>query len=178
LLKKLVATTAVSADVIEQIVDSLLDWQDLDTVPRPNGNEIPDFYGIRNGSMPSISEVNQINGIPKNVQRLLIDNSTLYQAGDFSPYYATKDLLIALTDTNIAAEIIRLRQSEQMTVAKFKQLTGIIQNDNFAFYISNYLQFEIVAEVGESKVQRKMTLKLNRYAQGINKPFNIFISRG
>jgi hypothetical protein len=173
-----VATSESLSTTTEQIVDSLLDWQDLDMISRSNGNETPNSYGIRNGAIPSLSEVTQIDTIPDKVQQLLMNNSTLYKVGDFSPYYATEDLLIALTNTKVAAEVMRLRQTGEMTVVGFSQLTGIDESDNSAFYISNYLQVVLMAEVGQSVAHKQMTLEFNRYAQGISKPFNIFISRG
>ncbi|MDT0602813.1 type II secretion system protein GspK [Thalassotalea castellviae] len=179
ILKQLLATKVDAPLVIEGIVDSLLDWQDIDSIQRPNGNETSvNGYVIRNGAMPSVTDILNINNIEKSIKQLIIKNSTIYQAGAFSPYNTTPDILSALVGEATMQEVVSLRGTNQMTLARFKELTGIVETDNQYFYVSNYLKIEFTAKIGESNISKQLFLHLNPYAEGQDKPFNIFISRG
>ncbi|WDE13268.1 general secretion pathway protein GspK [Thalassomonas haliotis] len=181
LLKKLVATVEPSPAKVEIIVDSIMDWQDLDNTLRANGAEAGKYSSkglIRNGAVPSVYDIKHVKSITPAVLELLKENTTIYQAGAFSPINAPEGLLNALMDLNTVEQVLSLRRSNQMTNNLFSDITGIVEDDDTYFYTSNYLMIDLVSEIGESKVNRKLFIHLQPYAEADKKPINIFLSRG
>lgn len=181
LLKKLLRSKALSENKIEVIIDSLLDWQDIDNIQRQNGAEADTYGGdqlIRNGSVPSISDINHIKIIEPAIRQLIINNTTIYQTGTYSPINAPPDILNALTNYNAVQQVVSLRKKGVLSNEQFSQITGIVETDDMYFYISNYLKIDLTAKVGESMANKTMFIHIKPYAQGNDKPINIFISRG
>jgi len=181
LLKKLITTFEPSSIRVEVFADSLLDWQDIDNIPRPNGIEAQGYGGInliRNGAVPSIIDIKNINSISRPVQELLMRNATIYQTGTFSVYNAPAEILNALTDRNSVMQVMDLRRSNTISPSKFSEVTGIFEDDDTYFYTSNYIMIDLTSQVGESTVNKTIFIHLEPYAEGNKAPINTFISRG
>lgn len=180
-LKKLVATTGLSQNQVEVIIDNLLDWQDIDNIQRQNGSEAKEYGGsefIRNGAVPSIHDVIHVNSMSLAIQQLLLRNSTIYKSGAFSPINAPAELLYALTSKSAVKQVLTLRGLNRLTAKQFSDITGIVEDDNIYFYTSNYLMIDLTSMVGEAKANKQVIIHLQPYAEGASKPFNLFISRG
>jgi general secretion pathway protein K len=176
-----IALLLANGQSIEQanaLFDSLLDWQDLDNIPRVNGDEFStDLSKIRNGALPDLHDFNFIPGITSSLKELLVKHTTLFGRGFFNPMNSPKDLLIALTNIEIAEQVMQLRANKQLTNLQFSQLTGIVENDRIMLYPSNMLQIKLMGRVGDSVVHKNMFIELTPYANQYQTPINIFSNR-
>jgi len=180
-LKKLIATTGLSQNQVEVVIDNLLDWQDIDNIQRQNGAEAIEYGGaefIRNGAVPSIHDVIHVKSISLAIQQLLLRNATIYKSGAFSPINAPAELLYSLTNKSAVEQVIALRRLNRLTSKQFSEITGIVEDDSVYFYTSNYLMIDLTSSIGEAKANKQIFIHLQPYAEGVSKPFNIFISRG
>jgi len=178
-LKALIVSLGHSEKEANSIFDNLLDWQDLDNIPRINGDEhITSLSSIRNGAVPDIHDFIFVKDVTAKLHQALIKNTTLYSKGFFNPMYAPKELLSAITSKEIAEQIIQLREHNQLTNSQFSQLTGIFESDNITFYPSNILSIDLEGQVGISVVRKNIIIELNPYANEYQSPINIFSNRG
>jgi len=179
LLKPLLMSHGKNVNEANAIVDNLLDWQDLDNIPRINGDEsLNALQAIRNGALPDVHDFYFINGLDTGLSQLLAENTTLYGKGFFNPMNASKELLAAITNVAIAEQIIQLRESRQLSNSQFSQLTGIVENEKILLYPSNVLEISLVSQVGISVVKKKIIIELTPYANEYQSPINILSNRG
>jgi len=162
------------------IIDNLLDWQDLDNIPRLNGFEGNESNSnrLRNGAIPDVHDILFINAIPESLYPLIIANSTMFRIGSFNPTAAPYSLLSALTDEQKAQQIIAWRNAGQLTKQKFTQLTGIAESDDTFFYPSSYLSINLQSKVGEAMAHKSIVVHITPYVSAKNQPINILSNRG
>jgi len=178
-LEALIVYQGYSIKEANSIIDSLLDWQDIDNIPRANGEESLDAPNkIRNGAVPDVHDFRFIKNIPENLFQLLVKNTSLYGKGFFNPMNSPKELLTAITSSTIAEQVIQLREQKTLTPEQFSQLTGITENDQIILYPSNRLAIEIIARQGISTVKKNITLELTPYANAYQLPINILSNSG
>lgn len=179
-LTALIMSQGYNINQTNVIVDSLLDWQDLDSIPRVNGIEVNNvgMPVIRNGALPSIYDLNFIEAISPELQQVLIKNSTIYRKGPFNPTNSPEEILFSLLNTQTALQVMELREANQLTKRKFTQLTGIRENDEIFFYPSNYVSITLISKVGISVVKKIITIHINAYAKAEVRPINILSTRG
>jgi len=178
-LKKLIAYSGETSSGITAIADNLLDWQDLDSIPRVNGDErLNNKNEIRNGAVPTVHDFFHVNRMTPELFNLLKSNMTVFRQGIFNPMNAPEELLSALTSQTIASQVIELRNTNQLTNRLFSQLTGIVENDSTIFYPSNFLELTLESKVGESVVKKEIIIQVMPYASGEKMPINIFSNRG
>jgi general secretion pathway protein K len=178
-LKSLIGTYGKQANSISAIFDALLDWQDLDSIPRLNGNESSSsIIPIRNGAIPDVHDFKFVRGVAPELYDALFNNTTIFRLGIFNPMNAPQQLLAAITSRDIAAQVIKLRNNNQLTNRLFSQITGIQENDSTIFYPSNFMAIEFESSVGQSMVKKSMTIQIMPYASGNNSPLNILSNHG
>jgi len=180
ILTALIISQGYSSNQANVIVDNLLDWQDLDSIPRVNGFEgnQSDITTIRNGALPSVYDLRFIEVISPELQKVLINNSTIYSKGSFNPTNSPLELLIALSNAAIARQVIELRETKQLTKRKFTQLTGIRENDDTFFYPSNYVSITLSSRIGDSVIKKIITIHISPYAQAEKLPINVLSTHG
>jgi len=174
----LIAAQGFSLSDANQIFDSLLDWQDIDNIPRINGLEVSLNNVVRNGAVPDVHDLMNINKMTPELLNVLIKNTTLYRKSTFNPTNSSIELLTALTNNEIANLIVDLRDNNQLTNNAFSELTGIYEGERITFYPSNFINIELTSKVGESKFLKNITIEITPYAQGVNNPINLFSNRG
>ncbi|MGL1957060.1 MAG: type II secretion system protein GspK [Colwellia sp.] len=178
-LEALIIYQGYSIKDANSIIDNLLDWQDIDNIPRTNGYELLDApYKIRNGAVPDVHDFSYIENIPVNLFQILVKNTTLYGKGFFNPMNSSKELLSAITSVTIAEQVMQLREQKKLTPGQFSQLTGITENDKVILYPSNILAIELIGSQGISTVKKKIIVELNPYANEFQVPINILSSSG
>lgn len=178
-LKSLIATYGIQANRVNAIFDALLDWQDLDSIPRLNGNELSgSLIPIRNGAVPDVHDFKFVRGIKPELYDTLFNNTTTFRRGIFNPVNAPQQLLAAITSKDIAAQVVKLRNNNQLTNRLFSQITGIEEDDSTIFYPSNFMAIEFESNVGQSMVKKNMTIQIMPYASGNNSPINILSNHG
>jgi general secretion pathway protein K len=181
LLKQLLINFAVSANDAEVLVDSLLDWQDLDNIQRQNGAEVAAYGGfenIRNGAIPSIYDIKFLKTLSPVIFQRLLPNVTIHKFGTFSALNAPIDILQAITSKAAAEQVMQLRTNNALNTSNFKEITGIQEDEDTYLYTSNYLKINLVSEVGVSKASKTIFIELDPYVEGTNRPVNIFLNRG
>lgn len=178
-LKALIAYQGLNSNEVNRIYDSLLDWQDLDSIPRINGDELlSNPANIRNGAVPDLHDFSFVPNMTSNLQRSLLKNTTLYNKGFFNPMDAPEELLAAITNGEIAKQVSTLRESGQLNEIQFSQLTGMVESDKVLFYPSNILSIEFEGKVGMSMIRKKILVELSPYANQFQTPINVFSNRG
>tara|TARA_R110002167_G_scaffold366448_1_gene597399 strand:- start:21881 stop:22777 length:897 start_codon:yes stop_codon:yes gene_type:complete len=174
-LRAFISAQGVGVHEANAVVDSLLDWQDLDTIPRANGYEKSGL--TRNGTIPDIHDLFFIKSMTPELLSKLIKVSTIHRKGSFNPMNSPIELLAALTNERIAKQVIELREAGQLTKRSFTQLTGINEDDNTFFYPSNFLKITLISKIGESRVYKSITIQLLPYAKNNQRPINVLSSR-
>ena len=178
-LKALFIHKGLSSTQASAVVDNLLDWQDLDSIPRNNGFESNGSIElIRNGAIPDPHDFAFVKGIDEELLRTLLDNTTLYGKGFFNPMNASLELLSAITNRDAAQQVISMRERGQLTSTIFTQLTGIAENNKILLYPSNTMKISLISEVGESVVRSTKIVELNPYASEYQLPLNIVSNSG
>jgi general secretion pathway protein K len=179
--KHFIALLVANGETIDKanaLYDNLLDWQDLDNIQRVNGDEfLTDLSEIRNGALPDLHDFNFIPGITPSLKELLVQNTTVLGKGFFNPMNAPKALLTAITNVEIAQQVMQLRASQQLTNLQFSQLTGIVENDKIILYPSNMLEIKLTGQVGFSVVQKSILIELTPYANEYQSPITIFSNK-
>lgn len=161
------------------LLDEMLDWQDLDDVPRNNGAERDQYPegGIRNGAVPSVDELRLLSSIQKDSEDKLIRELTLYRRGGLNLYNASETLIGALTTSVAADQVKQLRQNRSITIEQFKRITGIEESFSVIFANTNYLAIDIESQVGESSASSHTVLQLNTKAEAAVSPLTIYARR-
>jgi len=178
-LKSLIASQGLPMVEVNHIYDNLLDWQDLDNIPRINGDEsLSALDNIRNGAIPDLHDFSFVPKMTDNLLTLLLNNTTLYNQGFFNPMDSPKELLTAITNAEVAKQVIQLRESGQLNMTQFSQLTGFVENDKMLFYPSNILSIEFEGKAGVSIVNKKIIVELTPYANQYQTPINVYSNRG
>lgn len=180
-LTSLLVRQGIKAIEANVIVDNLLDWQDLDIIPRQNGVEEYSFgysRSARNGAVPNMHDLLWILGIDENLHHILLKNSTINRQGSYSPVNSPTELLYAITNDNAAQQIIKLRSSGQLSKRNFTEITGIVEDDDVFFYTSNFLAITLNSKVGDSVVHKEISIKLEPYAKANTQPINILSNSG
>lgn len=161
------------------IIDNLLDWQDIDSIPRANGNEsLNSLHSIRNGAVPDTHDFSFIKNIPTDLFQALVKNTTLYGKGFFNPMNSSIELLSAITSDVIAQQIVQLRERKELTPRQFSELTGITESDKVILYPSNILSIELIGSYGISSVKKNIIVELNPYANKFQVPINLLSVSG
>ncbi|MCJ8296947.1 MAG: type II secretion system protein GspK [Colwellia sp.] len=178
ILRTLITSQGFSEIESNVIIDNLLDWQDLDSIARINGNEEQTANStVRNGAISSLSELVHIKAIPPRLLPILKENLTIYRRGNFNPRNASIELIAALSSKSIAEQVNTLRVNKQLTKRNFIELTGIREDDEIYFYPSNYLAIDIFSQVGKSIATKVMTIKVQPNAGNNISPINIYSNR-
>lgn len=180
-VEKALTYLQISSDEATRIMDSLLDWQDIDSIQRINGAEYGDYGGeehIRNGAIPSIYDIKFAANVTPAVVEFFEKNATIYKKGPFSPMNAPIELLEVLTSKTVAEQVSMLRINNQLTADVFSDLTGIIETDNVFFYTSSYMLIKLTSKVGTAEVSKSFNVHIQPYAENKQTPINIYVVRG
>jgi len=181
LLVKLLVEQGAEQEQAVAIVDSLLDWQDIDSIPRNNGNESANYgSSIRNGKVTNIEELIYVVGMNTYYLDIFQQVMSLHKLEIFNPLLAPDILLRAMFGQMDAEQIIALRIAGQLTPQTFQNITNVKENDetSLSFNFSNNISIEFESKVGESIVNKQILMNYNRYVKGDSRPLNIFLNRG
>lgn len=179
LLKQFIAFYSTSNDDPQRIISHLLDWQDVDTIPRGINSEINEPHStssalsVRNGPLPFLAELQRINVIDDELYRRLNLYTTLHTVGPFNPMNSPKELLEVFLDSSIVEEVENRRKSGAFGKREFSLMTGLVENETMFFYPSNYIRIEIETTIGEVVDSTEYILHLKPYAESGNSPVNV-----
>ncbi|MCV2883291.1 general secretion pathway protein GspK [Aestuariibacter sp. AA17] len=158
--------------VIEQ---SLLDWQDTDTLARLQGAEAQDYVvGPRNGNIYLREELALVQGIDNSVYDLLANVVTVYPKKHFNPTTAPQFVLASYVGDNIAREVVSARANGGLDKVSFESLTGMQETIDTVFAPSTTMTIRIDVNVDKVNVSKEMIVDVNPYATGRHSPLNYF----
>lgn len=178
-LKAFIGFTGYADKDVNVMYDNLLDWQDIDSIPRANGDEsLSALNNIRNGAVPDLHDFSFVKNMNTELFHGLLKNTTLYGKGFFNPMNSSRELLAAITNAQIAEQVIVLREQGQLTPIQFSQLTGIVESNKVLLYPSNILAIGLEGKSGISVVRKQKIIELNPYAEKYDTPINILSSSG
>lgn len=162
----------------EQIADHLLDWQDIDNIPRPLGAEQLGDAPFRNGFIPDQTDIENAIALSEEEKQLIYNNTTTYFNGSFNPITASKELLATFSDEFSAQLFIdERRQGNNLTSLDFKRLTGAKETENMNFLPVNTLAITLTAKVGDVVLTRNLVISLSRYAVGKTSPIYFLLEK-
>lgn len=127
----------------------IIDWQSLDT----RSDYMPSNVTARHAAIHDISELRHL-GLKQQQLQALQANTTQYKKGAFNPMSAPDSLLNALLSSDVAQHIIILRNTKQLTVREFAQVTGFEESEDIILYPSNLYKVTLQAQVGEAIVKK------------------------
>lgn len=160
------------------IIDSLLDWQDKDSITREFGRDSVDLNSVRNGPLNDLEELEKVVLLSDEEKKLLFDNTTVSFIGHFNPMSASKELIKSITK-NVGSERIieRLRNENALSRGKFEDITGIHDNDNTWLTVSNTLRITYQVEYDSINLKKEFVIKFKPYATGKVSPYTILSER-
>lgn len=127
----------------------IIDWQSLDT----RSDYMPSNVTARHAAIHDISELRHL-GLKQQQLQALQANTTQYKKGAFNPMSAPDSLLNALLSSDVAQHIIILRNTKQLTVREFAQVTGFEESEDIILYPSNLYKVTLQAQIGEAIVKK------------------------
>lgn len=175
---QLLIKNGIELSRVDQIVDRLLDWQDADIMPRANGAENSKSIGRnRNGKIADITEIEHIIELSPFEKELIYNNCTIFYVGDHNPMASPIELLSALSSQSAAEQVKQMRESNELTISRFQEITGIGYSDDIRFYPSNTLAIKYKATVNNVSLERELVISLSPYAKKGKAPYNIMLDR-
>lgn len=161
-----------------QFVDSLLDWQDSDSLPRPNGLEANSYpYGSRNAGIALMSDLLALPGVTEANYQQLSSIFSIYVAGPFNPMTSPMPILQAFVGERNASTILALRSNGQLTADVFSAITQVYDSENNILYPGWHQRVKISARVGSVYLVKNQVWRIEPYAYGqYKKPLSILES--
>ncbi|MGJ8680088.1 general secretion pathway protein GspK [Paraglaciecola sp.] len=171
LLRKIFRENGLNQNVVPNLVDGLLDWQDADKLQRLNGAESGDYIvGPRNGAITLKNEIYNIKGVPPEVWHALESSFTLYRRSSFNPMSATPQILKGLLGEDKTTEYIKLRNTSTISPASFGMMSGLSEEEGQIFSPGDVMQITLRVKRGEVNLKRKVMVNLMSHAEKENSP--------
>jgi len=157
LIKTLIKYLSKDSKKSNSFSDCLSDWQDPDDLKHLNGAESYEYkssgypYIPRNYYIQVTEEIMLLKGFDKTLFDQIRDDLTYWGTGTINFLTMSERLLRAiLQDDSLADGIIQMRKDGVLNGRKFRNLTGIVSNERYAFAPSGWIKIEVKSEAGES----------------------------
>jgi general secretion pathway protein K len=162
-MNRYLLSKGITEEQAKKFIDSLSDWQDIDTIQSLSGDEVGSPFGIRNGKIPSFTELLYIKGATENVLNALSATSTTATVYYFNPLNSPYKLFSQLFDEQLAIQLLALRNNRELSTSKFTELTGITQDSDLgvSFFTSNILSLKLKSKVNKSQVSKELKITIN-----------------
>ncbi|WDE03950.1 general secretion pathway protein GspK [Thalassomonas viridans] len=166
----------INATEARRISAVLRDWQDSDTITSRYGEE---HRGIgRNGPMPDLREWLHQQTLSDEQFESIKGDFSLAGVGHVNLLNSSFHLLAALTNADLAREIVQRREAGELDRQTMTQITGLVQDEDIFYAPSNKQQITITAKYGEAEITQKVLVELSPYYQSGNAPYNIMQNQG
>lgn len=162
LLNNLIKNSA-TASVISQ---SLIDWQDIDSLARVNGAEKQSY--AQNGfptnlPLQSLSELKQVNQMTPEIFNQIQPYLTIRPQSYFNPINSPKEVLNIIFNKQIVDKVISLRENGKLNFIEFSNLTGLEQEEGIFFSTSGLLKIIITSSLNDVKISKTIELLIQPY---------------
>ncbi|NOH84551.1 general secretion pathway protein GspK [Vibrio sp. 03-59-1] len=146
------------------VVDSLLDWQDSDSLSRLNGAERGDYeLGPRNRLISSYSELKLVKGFTSELWDKLTPLLSSVRTKYFNPMVSPEPILKAYLNRDVS-DILELRAANKLTRSEFSQLTGEYEKEGLIFSNSKFYLLNITIEYNDVRIEKQRRIKFDPYA--------------
>ena len=170
LFGNLLAQYGIDNKRIVTIVDSLLDWSDIDDLRHLNGAESADYallgakWRPRNGFPQLLDELLLIKGVEKDILESVEDELCYWKSGQANYLTMSYRLLAASLpiDDMIVEEIIKLREAGNLSAGDFMALTGVTRGENSRLYPNGLIRVEIRYESAKVRYAVKFMVQAKR----------------
>lgn len=150
-------------------IDTLLDWQDSDSLRRMNGAEASEYeFGPRNANITLLADLLHFKGVTSDDYKILSTVLTPYMSGPFNPLDSPGAILYALIGED-AKKILELRDKNELTTDAFIAITQIYESETLIMYPGKIQRITLQAKVGGAELVKQMVWKIEPTAQGIGK---------
>ncbi|WP_192508446.1 type II secretion system protein GspK [Pseudoalteromonas aurantia] len=177
-LERLLLAQGISYQRVSLIIARLLDWQDIDNIPRPNGFEGNGVINVRNGYITDLTDLEMLIDLTPIEKAVLYRNLTIYYNGSFNPLTASKELLIAEVGEASTQQLLELRLRRDISPLEYRKITGTKIDIDTHLYPSTSLKIELTANVGQSTVTKSYIISLKRYVKERLEPINTLFEKG
>ncbi|MEO2280273.1 general secretion pathway protein GspK [Pseudoalteromonas pernae] len=178
LVSIMLANEGLQGSDIQKVVDSLLDWVDVDDAHRLNGAERQSYssvgkIGPRNGYFQSLDEVFSVKGTQLVRPSFWYDNFTaLPDISSLTLTHSTEDILAALIRDDAAlGTVLQLREQRSLNMRNFIAETGVEDDESQNFIPGNRLRIKLVTKYGKESISTRFDVWLN--LRSLNKPVYI-----
>ncbi len=152
-LTQLFMVNGLDQDQSEELAAAILDWIDMDELPRPKGAELPEYesagyqVGPGNRNFVMVEELLQVIGLPWELFQLIEPGLTVWsdaRTGLPNPAYAPAEALLAYPDMTreIADEFVQ----ERHEMGSLSDLNMTLPNGQVAMADGRGLTYSIVAK--------------------------------
>jgi type II secretory pathway component PulK len=166
LFEKLLDNMAMNVNS-SMISNSLIDWQDIDSLKRINGAERGDYMASSfptNIPLQNYHELLHIKGMNEDVWQQLTKLVTIRPVGYFNPFNAPKEILLLTLDQSRVENIIQLRENGQLTKQVFTSITSIEEDEGVVFSTGNLLKVNINVNHNDVALTKSLELYLQPYS--------------
>lgn len=155
LFGKILAQYGVENKRIVTIIDSLVDWRDIDDLRHLNGAEAADYTLMgakvqpRNGFPQLLDELVLVKGVGDDILEKVKKEICYWKGGEVNLLTMSRKLLQAslVVNESIIDKIIELRQAGRLQVGEFMALTGVTrQGERNRLYPNGIIRVEITYE--------------------------------
>ncbi len=125
------------------VTNSLVDWQDFDSLISINGAE-KESYGKpgmpTNMPLQSFDEILHIKGVTPKLAEQIKPYVTILPQSYFNPKNAPREVLSLLLPSEKVDNIIRLRDNDLLTLDEFRLQSGMAMDEAIYFFTSGLLR--------------------------------------
>lgn len=175
--KKLLVENGVLENRAENIIDSLIDWQDADNDARPLGIDTYNSSNsnIRNGYIPDLTEIEHFLKLSELEKSLIYQNTTHYYIGDFNPLNSPYDLLRSITSESVANQLVEMRNSKMLNPRSFKENAGIEIEEDMRLYPSSTIDIRYEIKLNDVHLTNRKVISLAPYAKNGFSPLHVYV---
>lgn len=147
------------------LADAIADWQDADDTRRTNGAEqeqYPQGVMVRNAAIQFAEELQLVHGVDKDLYRKLLPEMSFFTRG-INVNQQSDTLIRLYHKSEIAEEIIRLREQNQLRTGDIERLTGGEVNEFSRYGIGPVFRIRFTAKATDVKLSRELTMLFSPY---------------
>lgn len=125
------------------VTNSLVDWQDFDSLISINGAEHESYSkpGMpTNMPLQSFDEILHIKGVTPKLAEQIKPYITILPQSFFNPKNAPREVLSLLLPSEKVDNIIRLRDNDLLTLDEFRLQSGMVMDETIYFFTSGLLR--------------------------------------
>ena len=157
LFKKLAAHASDESKAVNTFIDTLADWQDTDDLKRLNGAESYDYrtagyaYNPRNFDIQVMEEIFLLKDFPPDLFDKIKDDCTFFGVSSINYMVMSEKMLrIIFTDDSMVNQILKLRETGELTPSLFRSTTGVPSIETTSFFPSGWIHVNLVATVNKA----------------------------